>query len=915
MIGKNLGNRYRILREIGAGGMAKVYLAEDLKGNELVAVKILYPQFGEDISFIQRFIREAKLASTLTDPHIVRVLDYGADRDLHYLVMEYVEGQDLHDTLEEKKRFEWKFALELVDQLATALEHAHAHGVVHRDIKPQNMMLDDNGLLKVLDFGIARIATLPSLTQSGFIGSPYYASPEQAMGEEVDIRSDIYSSGIVLYELLSGNIPFDAKSPWSIISQHITSEPPVIELSDDEIPENVRTLLDRMLAKRPEERFQTPAVLRQAIAAVLAGRPVPSDIQDPKSTVQLDKMSMIHSLNERASQATEAKEWARAVDLLSQAAQLDPNNAETAEKLAEVEREAQLSSLYKTGGRAMERGRWEEAINHFSVIAELEPAYKDSADLLLKAQQSLKQENTQQFVATRYSEGVTHFEAERWKSAVEVFDEVYQLAPTYEQVAELLTEARQHSNPSLIQKSKQFLNNNIAQDLWRWALVAAGMLAIVALIFWGFGINNQVSGNDDTKERLKLLYAEAEQARKNGNEQEALAKLEEILNEDPDYADVADIRRELIATPTAPATATPMPTPTVVVVTSTPEVDALAELVEKAQESANVALWTEAIDMLTEIRSTDEEYQTALISSLFCDAYVGRGVEYVAGAEPQNEIEVINLALVDFETGVKECPRRRDLADEAERATAYLEALNTPEDDFETLIPMLTPIVAADSDYAGGNAKNLLYKAYLDRGAMRQESPATFAIALGDYEAALALNVDNPSEAQTRRAELLLAFSQQQSLQPTPQPEPTNSSEDQTVTPSPTPEDEPTPIVEPVRIKYNKPLVVGPLDDTIFAGEFSEVILEWEHVAELEEDEYYDLTIMHVFADEPQYTGSTRTRESRVQLSPEIGVGEAGGDRFYWWVTVRKDNSAPTLGTIDLPISPQSDAKTFVWIP
>jgi len=766
LIGKILGNRYRVLREIGSGGMAKVYLAEDLKGNELVAVKILYSQFSEDISFVQRFLREARLASTLTDPHIVRVLDYGADRDLHYLVMEYVEGQDLHDILEEKGPFEWKGALEIVDQVATALEHAHVHGVVHRDIKPQNMMLTESGLLKVLDFGIARIPTLPSLTQSGFIGSPYYASPEQAMGEEVDIRSDIYSSGIVLYELLSGNIPFNAKSPWSIISQHITSEPPKIELTNGEIPNHVHDLLDQMLAKRREDRFQTPAMLRQAIAAVLAGQPVPDDIEDPKSTIFLDKAPMIASLSERASKAIEAQEWARAVDLLSQAAQLDPNNTEIAESLAETEREARLSSLHKSGRRAMDGGRWEEALNHLNVIVELEPNYKDVSDLLAKAHESLKKENTHQFVSTRYSEGVAHFEGERWQSAAEALREVQQLSPGYEQVEQLIAEAEQLSNPSLIQKLKRSLGQEARQGLWRWGLVATGIIVIIGLTFLAFGNNNSASGNDDTKERLKVLYEEAQQAIETGNTEVAIARLDQILSEDPDYADVADIKRELLATPTP----TPMPTPTVVVVTPTPEEDPLAELIEEAQENVELALWTETIDILNELRSTDAEYQQALASSFFCDAYAGRGLEYLTNLESQNEKDIIGLALADFEAGVAECPRRTDLKDQTERAMAYLEILNTSKNDYETLIPMLTPLVAADPNYASGNAKNLLYRAYLDRGVVRQEAPETLATALGDYEAALALNVADPSEAQTRRAELLLSFSQQAAIQPTPPP-------------------------------------------------------------------------------------------------------------------------------------------------
>jgi serine/threonine-protein kinase len=287
VIGKILGNRYRILREVGSGGMAWVYLAEDVNEGRLVAVKVLYPQFNEDLAYIQRFNREAKLASILSDPHIVSVLDYGATRDVHYLVMEYIEGQDLRVVIDERGSLSWREALQILDQMAVALEHAHLHGIVHRDIKPQNLMVTSDGVLKVLDFGIARARMLPSLTQSGFVGSPYYISPEQAMGEDVDIRSDIYSSGVVFYEMLSGRVPYDAASPWSIINQHIASEPPRIELRGNDIPESSETLLNGMIAKRPEDRFQTPTALRQAIDCVLEGRPL-AELLDIRLRKHLD---------------------------------------------------------------------------------------------------------------------------------------------------------------------------------------------------------------------------------------------------------------------------------------------------------------------------------------------------------------------------------------------------------------------------------------------------------------------------------------------------------------------------------------------------------------------------------------------------------------------------------------------------
>ncbi|MCB9079632.1 MAG: serine/threonine protein kinase [Anaerolineaceae bacterium] len=904
MIGSVLGNRYRILREIGAGGMAKVYLAEDISGNELVAVKVLYPQFSQDISFIQRFNREAKLASTLTDSHIVRVLDYGADRDLQYLVMEYVEGKDLNSALKENGPFEWRYALEILDQLATALEHAHVHGVVHRDIKPQNLMLNDNGLLKILDFGIARIPTLPSLTQSGFIGSPYYASPEQAMGEEVDIRSDIYSAGIVLYEILSGRIPFDAKSPWSIISQHITSEPPPIELPDREIPQNVQDLLKRMLAKRPDERFQSPTELRQGIATVFAGQSVPEDTQDLSLDSSTEKTPLIESLNQRANEAIKAQEWVRAVDLLRQAAKLDPDNRNVANKLAEVETEAQVASLYKSGVRAIDNKRWEEAINHFNVLSELRGGYRDTETLLAKAHQALKLENRQKFVDARYKEGLAHFENERWTSAAAAFAEVRQLSPDYEQVERLFNEAQKLSNPSLALKLKQMGGQLNLESTWRWGLVVAGIIAVTFLFFLAFGNNNQVSGNDDPKEHLKTLYEEVRQALEDGNKELALTYLDEILADDPDYADAADIKRELLATPTPSVAAN-----------STAQNEQLDQLINEAQSNIDLEVWDDAINTLKLVRAKDEAYQKALVSSLLCDAYSGRGLNSLARIDAEvTEKSLVNQALSDFEAGVAACPRRTDLADQMVRARAYLEVLDTPKSEYEALIATLNPIVAANPNYANGNAKQILYNAYLNRGTERQQTPELKAAALGDYEAALTLNVDDPSEAQTKRAELLLSFSQQQAGIPTIEPvETEESSPESPVVATPTRE---APSASPgVAIKYNAPVLQGPPDDSIFAGTFAEVFLEWQGPAQLAPGEYYDVTIMHLFAEEPQYSGSQRTNDTRVQLTADIGVGQAGNDRFYWWVTIRKENTAPYPGALDLPVSPRSEAKTFVWSP
>jgi serine/threonine protein kinase len=912
LIGKVLGNRYRVLREIGSGGMAWVYLAEDTKESQLVAVKILYPQFGQDLAYIQRFNREAKLASTLTDPHIVKVLDYGADRDIYYLVMEYIEGKDLRTTLNEKGPFSWKNALEVIDQLATALEHAHQHGVVHRDIKPQNIMLTEDGLLKVLDFGIARIPTLPSLTQSGFIGSPYYVSPEQAMGEEVDTRSDIYSAGIVLYELLSGSIPFDSRSPWSIISQHIASDPPPIELPKGDIPDNVHDLLTRMVAKKPRERFQTPTSLRQAIAAVLAGQSIPDHTLDTQPLPPPDPTLLANSLFKRAMEAIEAKEWARAADLLSQTLKLNPAHPDAADLLAQAEQEAFLVSLYNAAKRAAKNNYWEEAITNLTGIIEIEVGYRDAAKLLAEAQQTLEIENGRQLVSTRYNEGLAHFEAGRWGNAIEAFQEVKRILPGYQRVEQMLMKA-ESAYRSTGQKQTQLpLKTTQSNLLWRWALAALGSLIILAIIFRPNLANlaagsptSQATQTLDPKNKLKTLYEQAQKAIEQGDKQQAIAFLDQILKEDPDYANVANLRRELAVTPTPIPTTTPSPTATPTIApTPTSVEDSLAKTLGQVEQAIDSGQWADALKKLNLVRSANPDYQPARLATLFCDAYVGRGQEVVANLGATKKKETIASALADFIAGAKECPRRTDLQDQSERAAAYLKALETTLDDYDTLIQTLAPLVAAEPDYAAGDAKNQLYAAYLKRGDARRQATEIVG-ALSDYEAALALNVADPSVGQTRRAELLLSFNQQ-AAQPTPEATPA---------PAVTVVGTQTPTPEPVAVKYDEPELISPADDALFAGKLTDVYLEWSASDQLAEDEYYDVTIQYIYGNEFVYWGAP-TRETRIKIPPDIGVGRAGGDRFRWYVTVRKANTAAlSKNNLDLPVSLQSKIRTFVWVP
>jgi len=450
LIGEILGNRYKILREIGAGGMAWVYLADDVIEGIQVAVKVLYSHYSQDMSYVQRFIREAKLALQVSDEHIVRILNYGADRDVHYLVMENIRGKDLAAILRERGRLPWQEALEIVAQVTLALDAANVHGIVHRDIKPQNIMITNEGRVKVLDFGIARARALPTLTQSGFVGSPYYISPEQAMGERVDIRSDIYSLGVVLYEMLSGKLPFDASSPWSIISQHIANKPPKLDLQDENLPSGVESLVNRMLTKDPDDRYQTPGELLAAVESTLRGRVGGRSAAAHLASEKARAFTKAHqlllsSLYQRAVEAEKAEEWPRAVNLLNQVIKVDPQYKDASERLAHAGLEARLAALYTAAQDALKADRWQEAIDELGEIVAVEPNYRDAADLLTQAGMSWSQVQAREHIANLYQEGIAHYQNKEWQQAYACFAQVFDADPGYQDVSRFYKDSRRHT--------------------------------------------------------------------------------------------------------------------------------------------------------------------------------------------------------------------------------------------------------------------------------------------------------------------------------------------------------------------------------------------------------------------------------------------------------------------------------------
>ncbi|HYH27306.1 MAG TPA: protein kinase [Actinomycetota bacterium] len=272
MNGKVVADRYRLGDLLGRGGMATVYSATDTVLERPVAVKVLDGKFSGDAEFVERFRREARASAALNHPNIVSVFDTGSDDGMHFIVMELVPGRTLASHLAEKGTLPPERAAAIASSVARALEAAHAQQLVHRDIKPGNVLLTDEGQVKVTDFGIARAASGTSITLTGAVlGTASYLSPEQAQGREVDGRSDIYSLGCVLYEMLTGKPPFSGPSPVAVATQHVSEEPDPPSAIQGELPPALERVVMRAMAKDPSDRFTTAAEMVAALDGAVTG--------------------------------------------------------------------------------------------------------------------------------------------------------------------------------------------------------------------------------------------------------------------------------------------------------------------------------------------------------------------------------------------------------------------------------------------------------------------------------------------------------------------------------------------------------------------------------------------------------------------------------------------------------------------
>ena len=253
-----LKSRYKLIDKVGIGGMSTVYVARDLKTNAIVAIKVLHPQFAIDKNFISRFYREIKIIATLNHPNILKLYDYGVVEGTPYFVTEYIQGKTLKELLSEGKRFSIEETIRIIIEVLSALSHAKSKGVIaHRDIKPGNIMIDKDGNVKLMDFGIAKFEGT-QITQDTIMYTPTYAAPEQIKGENVDIRTDLYSLGCTLYELLTGRPPFLGTNAINISFKHIKEQPQPPSNFNKEISKDLDNIVLKLLAKNPSDRYQTP---------------------------------------------------------------------------------------------------------------------------------------------------------------------------------------------------------------------------------------------------------------------------------------------------------------------------------------------------------------------------------------------------------------------------------------------------------------------------------------------------------------------------------------------------------------------------------------------------------------------------------------------------------------------------------
>jgi len=270
-----LENRFQVLQELGRGGMGIVFLALDKQLKENVAIKVLSPFLSSDMESLERMRREVTAARKITHTNVIKIYDIAEANGLHYITMEYFPGENLRQFIVRKGPLSLQEGLQIAFQICDGLEAAHAQGIIHRDLKSQNVILNDRGHAKIIDLGLARTNQLEGMTATGLImGTPEYMSPEQVLGRRTDERSDLYSLGIILYEMFAGRVPFKGDSPISVGFQHVKESLITLKSVQPSVPDQLSAIVDRLLQKDPAHRFQSVGELREALETLHSFKPI-----------------------------------------------------------------------------------------------------------------------------------------------------------------------------------------------------------------------------------------------------------------------------------------------------------------------------------------------------------------------------------------------------------------------------------------------------------------------------------------------------------------------------------------------------------------------------------------------------------------------------------------------------------------
>lgn len=435
-IEKALSYKYKVLRKIGSGGFADVYLGEHAQLGREVAIKILTRSHSAEDEMVERFRRESKAAAKLSHPNIIDIYDVGESGEIYYFVMKYIAGETLQKKVQREKKIPPAEAIYIVQQVADALSYAHEHNVIHRDIKPANVMLDEYGKPVLMDFGIARVQFGGQLTRTGTVmGTPHYLSPEQPLGKAVDGRSDLYSLGIVFYEMLAGRVPFHDDSAIALIYKHINEAATPLQKVAPELPPELCTIVHTMIEKLQEDRFQSAADVIDALDTLARIYPIRDTPSSRRSTPGIKRST--EKLILLADEHLQQNKLDKALEIYAGILRNHPDHIQVKQKM-----EDGLQKLRESASKLINQAEFTEARSILGRIERLSST--DTRLILLKSDLETEEQKQkkQSEVRTNYDAAVLALKHDNATGAVDLLTKALTVDPSNREANELLREAR-----------------------------------------------------------------------------------------------------------------------------------------------------------------------------------------------------------------------------------------------------------------------------------------------------------------------------------------------------------------------------------------------------------------------------------------------------------------------------------------